>query len=88
MKLMPSSAIRKNSAGLNCSTIGSRTGIIDGEDDGADDAADAGGGDRGAERAGCLPFLGERVAVERGRGIVAVAGNAEHDGWRSGRWCR
>ena len=46
---------------------------------GADNAADAGGGDAGAERPRRLPLLGERIAVKRRRGIVAVAGNAEHD---------
>ena len=79
MKLMPSSAIRKNSAGLNMQHDRLEDRDHDGEDDRADDAADAGGGDAGAERPRRLALLGQRIAVERRRGIVAVAGNAEHD---------
>ena len=45
----------------------------------ADDAAHARGRDAGAQRAARLALLGHRVAVDRGRGVVAVPGDAEHD---------
>ena len=51
----------------------------DREDDGTDDAANARGSDTGTQRPARLALLGHRIAVDRGGGIVAVAGHAEHD---------